>query len=69
MSGDEIPGEALDVIYSLIDETTCEIILNIDHRLQKCEALQVCSSHLITSRVHALLMKYVNAYVRVSWVC
>ena len=41
MSGDIIPEEALQVIYSLIDEITCEIILNIDHRLQKFEALQV----------------------------
>lgn len=44
MSQDVIPAEAIQVTYALIDEITSEIILNIDHRLQKFEALQVCSS-------------------------
>ncbi|KAI2504424.1 hypothetical protein MHU86_10013 [Fragilaria crotonensis] len=40
MSQDVIPAEAIQVTYALIDEITSEIILNIDHRLQKFEALQ-----------------------------
>jgi hypothetical protein len=65
MSRDFIPAEALQVTYDLIDEMTSEIILNIDHRLQKFEALQVCSSPVPSTGLYLILV--VHRCVRVVY--